>query len=198
VKQTLTPDGYYLGGLWQAPDFARQLGIITSEWSRVEEEMISIFNCLLGSHKGAPAKQIYHSIISATVRIKMMRAALEESAVNKDRNESWDWTIDRFAQLNVQRNRYVHGLWSVYIGKKPNNYTPNPKTMRVYLRPTSIEDDAWAFGDAREVKLEEMADLAEGMGAFIGYARRFSVEAPQHEKIRKREQALQKKRAQQD
>lgn len=192
------PFGHYAGGLWQAPDFARLLGIITSEWSRAEEEMILVFHCLLGSHTGAPTRQIYRSIISASARIKMMRAALEESIINKDRNENWDAIIDKFARLNAQRNKYVHGLWDVYVGQKIPAGIPDPDTIRVFLRPTSIEENDFLFGEATEVELKELDDLAQDIGAFVGYATRFSAQEPLAERLRKREQASQKKRPQPD
>src|ERR1700748_426664 len=92
--------GTYSSGLTN-DDYAVALADITTHWSHLEEGMIAFFALLLGHPAPtSPARQIYRSIVSPNARIKMLKAVLEKSAINRDKTAEYDAIISEFELLN--------------------------------------------------------------------------------------------------
>ena len=125
-------------------DYAVVLADITTHWSHLEESMIGFFALLLGHPApSSPARQIYRSIIAPNARIKMLKAVLEKSAINRDKTAEYDAVINEFKLLNSKRNTYVHGLWDTH-----------DESGKAFLcEPSS---DAFYFLHPRHVPIEEL------------------------------------------
>jgi hypothetical protein len=143
--------GAYSTGLTN-DDYAVALADITTHWSHLEEGMIVFFALLLG-HPGpsSPARQIYRSIIAPNARIKMLKAVLEKSAINRDKTAEYDAVINEFELLNRERNTYVHGLWDTH-----------DESGKAFLCEPS--PDAFYFLHPRHVPIEELQNIVIRMG----------------------------------
>jgi hypothetical protein len=68
-------------------DFARLAGRITTCWPYVEEQMICVLRDLIAGHAQVPARQVFRSIVSEAVRIRIMTSLLEHSPVNASKGK---------------------------------------------------------------------------------------------------------------
>ena len=134
-------------------DFAKLLGKITACWPHVEEQMICILRDLVAGHAQVPARQIFRSIISEAVRIKIMTSLLEHSPVNANKGKFYDEIISIFRVLNKKRNEWVHGLW----------WTRNDGKM--FVTKESVQD--YSYGKGRHVRVREMEILLKKMLTLI-------------------------------
>ena len=72
--------------------------------------MIRVLQDLLGS-KDAPARQIFHSILSNKSRKLMMLACLQKAKVTARKSALYDAMITQFSDINTMRNKFLHSLW---------------------------------------------------------------------------------------
>jgi hypothetical protein len=137
--------GIYLDGL-QDEQFLVHLGAIATRWTHVEEGMTRILGDLLGVTDGnIPLRQLFRSVVSAQVRITILRNLLENTQRNADKGPEYDELIHEFSAVNKLRNKYVHGLWS------------SRQDGGVYFaEPTT--DDFW-FLSVRKAKIEELQEV---------------------------------------
>jgi hypothetical protein len=100
-------------GSIEDPGIAGLLARICVAWPHFEEEMISVFQDLLGVQAGDfdTARLIFTALVNQRIRIDVMRELLERSRHNRDKGEKFDIVIDEYKKLNDLRNRYVHGRW---------------------------------------------------------------------------------------
>jgi hypothetical protein len=140
--------GRYEAGI-KNDKFALLFGQTVATWVHVEDQMIQVLQDLLGS-RSAPARQIFHSVVSNKARQSLMLACLQRSKINIRKTDLYEEMILQFSRLNSQRNSLVHGLWYTH------------ETGRVYLSAGAVDD--FHYIDAREVKIEEL----EGMNKAIG------------------------------
>jgi hypothetical protein len=89
------------------------LGQILVAWSHFEDQMVSVFQKLLGVQHGNldTARLTFYSLVNQQIRIKVMRELLQKARHNMGIGGEYDEIIDEFAKLNTLRNKYVHGLW---------------------------------------------------------------------------------------
>lgn len=92
-------------------EYTRCLGEILYLWANVEYFMPSFLAALVGGAHGSEY-QIWHSIINANARIKVMESLLRHNPANVNRSPAYAWTLKRYKKLNERRNTYVHALWS--------------------------------------------------------------------------------------
>jgi uncharacterized protein YpbB len=111
--------------------------------------MIQVLQDLLGS-KRAPARQIYHSVISNKARQSLMLACLQRSAINIHKTDLYEEIISQFHNLNAQRNSFLHGLWYTH------------ENGGAFLSESAVND--FHYIDAREVKVEELENMNKAMG----------------------------------
>lgn len=138
----MMPEGQGTGAITNT-DFAASLGKMIGYWPHIEDRMIFILRSLIGSHdQEIPSQQIFRAIVSQDGRIKMMRAILEQSPINRNKGAIYDAIIDEFESLNKARNNYVHGLWWTH------------ESGRMFLHPASTSETG--FFHQREVTLDEM------------------------------------------
>ena len=143
--------------------FAAALGEMIGYWPHIEDRMIFILSSLIGNHEQEiPSQQIFRAIVSQDARIKMIRAILEKSPINRKKGAIFDAIIDEFEALNKARNKYVHGLWWTHV-----------ESQRVFLQPAST--DEFGFLDQREVTLQEMDDVIERMSRLFGRIMRLQM-----------------------
>lgn len=81
--------------------------------------------------------------MSQDARIKLFRAVLERSPLNKEKPALYDQIIDEFYSLNAARNKFLHGLWYTYAGNE-----------RVFLAEATA--DEFSFIEQREIKIGEI------------------------------------------
>jgi hypothetical protein len=140
--------GNYEAGL-KNEKFALLFGQTIATWVHVEDFMIQVLQDLLGN-KSAPARQIFHSVISNYARKTLMLACLQRASVNARKADIYESIIVRFSQINTKRNRFLHGLWYTH------------ESGRVFLSESAIDD--FHYTDAREVKIEELEEMNKEMG----------------------------------
>jgi hypothetical protein len=140
------PSGKYSTGLVD-DDYAAALGDLTAYWSHIEEAMIFFFELLLGHNPSvaSPARQIYRSITAPNARIKVLRAVLEKSEINRTKTAEYDEIISEFDSLNSKRNTYVHGLWETHESGKAFLSAPGSDDFYFYKR--------------REVPIQELQNV---------------------------------------
>jgi hypothetical protein len=135
--------GRYDAGIQNAK-FAVALGEIIATWVHVEDLMIRVLQDLLGS-KNAPARQIFHSILSNKSRKMVMLACLQKAKVNARKSALYDAMITQFSDINTMRNKFLHSLWYTH------------ESGRVFLSESALDDYHWM--DAREVTFEELKSM---------------------------------------
>jgi hypothetical protein len=72
--------GRYEAGI-KNDKFTLLFGQTVATWVHVEDQMIQVLQDLLGS-KSAPARQIFHSVVSNKARQSLMLACLQKSKIN--------------------------------------------------------------------------------------------------------------------
>ncbi|WGS03185.1 hypothetical protein MTX26_35190 (plasmid) [Bradyrhizobium sp. ISRA443] len=140
--------GRYEAGI-KNDEFALLFGHTIATWVHVEDQMIQVLQDLLGS-RSAPARQIFHSVVSNKARQSLMLACLQRSKINIRKTDLYEEIILQFSKLNSQRNGLVHGLWYTH------------ETGRVFLSASSVDD--FHYIDAREVKIEELESMNKALG----------------------------------
>jgi hypothetical protein len=151
IPSVSTRQGTYSSGLAN-DDYAVALAEIITHWSWLEETMIGFLGLLLGHQTStSPARQIYRSIIAPNARIKMLKAVLEKSQINRDKTAEYDEVISEFELLNRERNTFVHGLWETHH-----------ESGRAFLREPS--PDEFYFFEQRYVPIEELQNIVIRIG----------------------------------
>lgn len=128
------------GGYWgiKEPAAAALFGQLVSYWPHVEDAIIPVFyelvsgHSLSGENQGAvrATREIFRSIVSQQLRIKIMKKLLEESPHNSGKGEIYDEVIEEFYSINKIRSDYVHGLWLWnHNDKKLLLYKPSAEHM---------------------------------------------------------------------
>lgn len=144
--KTSLPLGIFRPGI-SRPDFALAISTIITAWPHVEEHIMQVFADLVGltPNNLNPIRQLYRSIASAQIRIKIMKNMLEHGQNNRNRSEIYDHIIDEFYKLNDLRNKYAHGLWTQHSSKD------------VFLSEYSLSDH-WLF-EARKIDIRELHEV---------------------------------------
>jgi hypothetical protein len=139
--------GKYEAGI-KTEKFAALFGQTIATWVHVEDLMIQVLQDLLGS-KSAPARQIFHSIISNRARKMLMLACLQKARINIRKTDLYENMISQFSAINATRNTFLHGLWYTH------------ESGRIFLSESAVND--FHYTDAREVKIEELEDMNKAM-----------------------------------
>jgi hypothetical protein len=72
--------------------------------------MIGVLQDLLGGGKRAPARQIFHSIVSNQARKSLLLTCLQRSKINAKKTDIYETIIQQFSNLNAKRNTFLHGF----------------------------------------------------------------------------------------
>jgi len=144
-----TLDGAYVGAL-RNDELLIWLGRIVTHLPHLEDLMASLMAVLMGDLR-APARQIFRSLVSDDLRVKVMRSFLEHAKINDERGSEFDLVLDEFVAVKKFRNSYVHGLWRTHTA-----------TNRAFLSEPS-PDSAAQFMSEREVTAAEMRQDFERM-----------------------------------
>lgn len=128
--------------------FTLLFGQTVATWVHVEDQMIQVLQDLLGN-RNAPARQIFHSVVSNKARQSVMLACLQKSKINLRKSDLYEEIILQFSKLNSQRNKLVHGLWYTH------------ETGRVFLSESAVDD--FHYLDAREITIEELETVNRGI-----------------------------------
>ena len=142
------PEGHYKAGILNE-GFAALFGRNISIWVHVEDLMIGVLQDLLGS-KAAPARQIFHSIVSNQARKSLLLTCLQRSKINAKKTDIYETIIQQFSNLNAKRNGLLHGLWYTH------------ESGRVFLSESAVDDTH--YFNSREVKIEELEEMDKAMG----------------------------------
>jgi hypothetical protein len=137
----------------QNDDFAAAFGKLTAYWPHVEERMICVLRDLIAGHTLVPARQIFRSVISEAVRIRIMTALLEHSPGNAGKSQFYDKILLDFRSLNSKRNVMVHGIW----------WTRDDGKM--FVSKESLNE--YSVGNGREVPLKEVSAIIKKVAALI-------------------------------
>jgi hypothetical protein len=143
------PDGHYKPGILNE-GFAALFGRNISIWVHVEDLMIGVLQDLLGGGKRAPARQIFHSIVSNQARKSLLLTCLQRSKINAKKTDIYETIIQQFSNLNAKRNTFLHGLWYTH------------ESGRVFLSESAVDD--FHYFNSREVKIEELEEMDKAMG----------------------------------
>src|SRR4051812_44820339 len=100
------PEGTYLAGIHD-DDAAKGIGRFLTSWPHVEERMVVIFGQLATITDFYLARQMFRTIVSQQVRIKVMRSLLEKAPTHRGKGLFFDEMINEFASLNGARNGYA-------------------------------------------------------------------------------------------
>ena len=142
-----TPDGRFDSGLAN-DDFVLAIGRIVTFFPLLERSMSEVMSELIGGYD-APMRQIFYSITNHQARINVMRSLLEESQVNQNRGETWDFIIDDFADISKIRSEYTDGIWWTH------------ETGRIFLEPPNPSSSRTS--SKREVNLNELNTVIDQM-----------------------------------
>ena len=133
--------------------FLAWLGASIIQWSHAEENMVRVFQELINADTGAiPVREVFFSITSAPLKINILRKLLQRSSFNADKDDDYDVLINEYEKLSKVRNDLVHGLWWTH------------EDGGVYL--SKSDTTGFSLTDAKEVKLEELEDIAKRIIAF--------------------------------
>jgi hypothetical protein len=143
------PEGHYKPGILNE-GFAALFGRNISIWVHVEDLMIGVLQDLLGGGKRAPARQIFHSIVSNQARKSLLLTCLQRSKINAKKTDIYETIIQQFSNLNAKRNTFLHGLWYTH------------ESGRVFLSESAVDD--FHYFNSREVKIEELEEMDKAMG----------------------------------
>jgi hypothetical protein len=136
-RRPRNPDGHYISGLHN-PEIAELVGAIVATLPQIEERMIEIMALLLGGGN-TPARQVFRTLVSEDARVKVMRALLEHSPINKDKGQEFDDIIDLFVEVKKRRNAYAHGLWSTHDSGRTFLAEPSPDDLRPFLNQCEVK-----------------------------------------------------------
>ena len=95
---------------------------------------------LLLGDKNAPAHQVLRALTSEDARVKVLRALLERSPINKDRGREFDEIIDLFVEIKKKRHNYAHGLWSTHESGRTFLAEPSTDQMVFFVRQREVRD----------------------------------------------------------
>lgn len=143
------PEGHYVGSL-QNRELLVLVGQIITYLPQIEERMIDVMALLMGGQI-SPARQVFRSLHSEDARVKVMRAMLEHSRMNRDKGQDFDDIIDLFDEVKRTRNAYAHGLWRTHTA-----------TGRAFLQEATADETA-TFLSEREVKKGELETVLKRM-----------------------------------
>ena len=100
-------------GSLEDPEISALLLKTLVNWPHLEDQMISVFQDLLGIPKSDldSARLLFTALVNQKIRIHVMRELLERSRRNRSVSGDYDAVLKEFEALNGIRNKYVHGLW---------------------------------------------------------------------------------------
>lgn len=124
---------------------AVHIGLLVTEYVRLEQRMEDIFRAVLRIESGEAASLAYNAIAAPSARWKMIRKVLEQDHSHIGTSHDFDDIISEFEAITAIRNRFVHGLWSMDQRDQP--WLASVTTPSDGLRP-------------RRVRLQEFLDLA--------------------------------------
>ena len=146
------PAGTYLAGI-RDDDAAKAIGKFLTGWPHVEERMVVIFGQLATITDFYLARQMFRTIVSQQLRIKIMRSLLQKTPIHRGKGLFFDKMIKEFEALNKVRNGYAHGLW--FTGSDRNLY---------------LEEETDVYGvflNKRKVMPEELVGHLKRMADFL-------------------------------
>ncbi|OJX50621.1 MAG: hypothetical protein BGO81_20420 [Devosia sp. 66-22] len=114
-------------------------------WPIVEDAMSQVLARLIGTKNQEAATEIFHTLTAQSTRLPVMKALLQNTAMNANMPEEFDAVIDAFDKLNTERNRYVHDYW---FTQEPNG--------PVYLSPSGRSFVIATLDGARVVTADEL------------------------------------------
>jgi hypothetical protein len=86
------------------------IGLVASLWTLVEHD-ITVFGDVLTSYDAA-AKSEFHATVSLRPRIAKVRELIYRNAAPEHRDQ-WLDLINRAGSMQLQRDRIIHGTWSL-------------------------------------------------------------------------------------
>jgi hypothetical protein len=129
--------------LWDHPEVAQAIGIVTGEWSALEYTLCMMLGKLLGNQDEL-AESIYFSLGSHKARHDLIAAAILSVMAEEEREHLLN-VLDEVTKLANRRNALAHDQWGltnknklVRISKQPRakNRQPvyeTPKTSMLLL-----------------------------------------------------------------
>ena len=140
-----------------ADHVAAYIGLVVTEYVRLEQKMISVFRVVLGIESGEAAFLAYNAISSPSARWKVARKVLENDQGHVTTPSSYDDLIDRFIDLTDFRNVCAHHIWEM----DEHNQLWKTKTDKPLdaMQPDNFEKAK--FDDALQKMHELYEDITE-------------------------------------
>jgi hypothetical protein len=98
---------------------AAYIGLIVTEYGRIEKQMIDVFQVLLGIESGEAATLTYYAITAPKTRWQIARTVLEKDHMHIRAPTSYDELIDEFHVITDFRNLCVHSVWGMDSANQP-------------------------------------------------------------------------------
>jgi hypothetical protein len=141
-------------------DHALVVGHAILEWSRLHEELGTIFAYLVSPHNERSGSSVWHSITSDLQQRKSLKAALAAVREPKDAMRlEIEWVLDSIQKIHDDRNSAVHVAFALGIADfdtdsstiemQPMAHTGNPRAQKLKDRNTRV-----AFEDVRRIATE--------------------------------------------
>jgi len=112
------PEGHYKPGILNE-GFAALFGRNISIWVHVEDLMIGVLQDLLGAGKRAPARQIFHSIVSNQARKSLLLTCLQRSKINAKKTDIYETILVTVpAVIRGGRSSYRRGSFERQDGSE--------------------------------------------------------------------------------
>jgi hypothetical protein len=107
------------------PDHLRALGLLTTEWVRLEWMMGLTFMFVLGDARKGDA--VWHTIHSFEVRADILTAAITEATDTGSFGGQFLAVLEKIDPLSRRRNTAIHGAWGSHSrNKKPLHMIRSP------------------------------------------------------------------------
>jgi hypothetical protein len=148
VVHPFTPVGSQFYGIPPQSSHAAEFAYVVTLWGHVEDAMSQVFAFLVGGTlRGSQyepmrwsSRQIFLNLRSNQSRIMMMLDLLGNAPHNKDLPADYNAVIETFGKVNVERNRFMHGLWfweeqtdtlKLYTASPENTFNLQPSIIDV-------------------------------------------------------------------
>lgn len=144
-----------------SPKFAMWLGLVASEYVRLEHKMVTVFKVLMGIEDSDNANASFYSIRAPRARIDLMKDVLEKSRYNQKRPIEYDEILAEFGALTGLRNVYVHANWSMKSGTELGH-------LRDYSDPANAFNGKLVTPEELKALVERIQALGQKITTVVG------------------------------
>jgi hypothetical protein len=150
IDRPPVPTGDYLEGV--NAKVAASIGNVIVQYAHLEEDMVPFLSDLLGDADLKVTRPLFYSLFGAQGRSRVMRALLENSSINKEKDDDYDWVLKKFDEVTVMRNKVAHCLWFLHA-QTNEHYAASPNGGDFGI-PLSAGGERWTAEKFTELLMQ--------------------------------------------